>query len=317
MSAISEYHDLRPGASRGRKEELIELIPLLWEIGNLKRLKPAHLPFSFAADLFCRAWSEINSGVQVRQVALKTAAAAVVAAELGAIDQNVLERSGLTKGEILTALERAFDSSANYINENLRNELRAVLLNKSIDKSSNPPLFAKKLTRQPRSGATKLNAPKLVFDQPENHAEHSIIVGVYGVLLAPLFGADLATVFLAALAHHFHNADLPDSGFAGEELLGDLLPKIFQNLRENCVQELPENLREKVRQTFALTQDANTSESKTFHAADVIDRVLQMRHHADANRFSLEFALDEMDLVHAGAIQAFHYEILREAGLIS
>jgi 5'-deoxynucleotidase YfbR-like HD superfamily hydrolase len=198
----------------------------------------------------------------------------------------------------------------------LRAELRQSLLSSVETNQKNVPSFAQKLAVQPRSSATKPGAPRLIFDAPENHAEHCITVAIYAVLLAPIFNADVATVFLAALAHHFHNAYLPDSGFAGEELLGEFLPKIFENLREKCLSEIPENLRKPVRQTFALTKTAEIPEAKAFHAADVIDRVLQMRHHAEANNFTLKYALEEMELVHAGAVQAFHYEILRKAKLI-
>lgn len=298
------------------KFDLSAAIPLLWEIGNLKRTKPAHLPFSLATDFFLRAWSDLCSGADVRDVALKIAAAAVVGAQLGAIDRRVLKQSGLSSKEILLVLEKAFDLSEGFLDSNLANELRQTLANESDSDFVEPPRFVEKLMRQPRSGATKPGASKLVFDAPENHAEHSVIVGVYAVLLAPYLKADPATVFLIALAHHFHNADLPDAGFAGEELLGEFLPKIFQNLRAQCLTELPESLRERVRQTFALTESAESSESKAFHAADVIDRVLQMRHHADANQFNLQYALEEMELVHAGKIQEFHYDILRAAGLI-
>jgi hypothetical protein len=79
---------------------------------------------------------------------------------------------------------------------------------------------------------------------------------------------------------------------------------------------LPENLRGSVRQTFILTEHAETPEAKAFHAADVIDRVLQMRHHAEINEFTLKYALEEQELVHAGAIQKFHYEVLQQAKLI-
>ena len=295
---------------------LSAIIPLLWEIGNLKRIKPAHLPGSFATELFQRAWGKIEGGADVRRVALKITATAVAAAELGAIDQTILEQSGLSKTQIKIVLGRAFDSLGNQIDRNLSCQLRETLIDETKLDLSVAPNFVKILSRQPRSGATKPGAARLVFDAPENHAEHSIIVGIYGVLLAPFFEADSATVFLTALAHHFHNAFLPDAGFAGEKLLGEFLPVVFQNLREKCLSELPEGLRESIRRTFALTENAVSPESKAFHAADVIDRVLQMRHHHDVNQFNLKYALEEMELVHAGAMQSFHYQILRQTKLI-
>lgn len=304
-------------AIQTEKTDLVQMIPLLWEIGNLKRIKPAHLPVSLATDFFRRAWGRINGGADLRRVAINLTADAIVSAQLGAIDRLVLQHSGLSAAEIRVVIERAFDLSAGLIEKSFRDELRQTLTEKANLNSSDLPFFVEKLSKQPRSGATKPGAQRFVFDAPENHAEHSIIVGIYGVLLAPLFNADIATVFLTALAHHFHNADLPDAGFAGEELLGEFLPAVFRHLREQCLSELSENLRETVRQTFALTTDACASESKAFHAADVIDRVLQMRHHGEANQFNLKYALEEMELVHAGAVQSFHYEILSAAKLIS
>jgi 5'-deoxynucleotidase YfbR-like HD superfamily hydrolase len=293
---------------------LAAIVPLLWEISNLKRIKAANLTGSFAEDLSYRAWEGIAGGVDTNRVAVKITSDAVVAASLGAIDAIVLRDAGLSEVEVLEVLQRGFDSVSASVDKNLREELSAVLIEDLT--LGETPSFVEKLARQPRSGATKLNAPKLIFDAPENHAEHCITVAVFGVLLAPIFNADIATVFLTALAHHFHNADLPDSGFAGEEMLGAYLPKVFNNLREKCLLELPEHLRDTVRKTFALTENAESAESKAFHAADVLDRVLQMRHHAEAAAFTLEYAMNEMELVHAGAIQAFHYDILQEAKMI-
>lgn len=296
---------------------LAAVIPLFWEIGNLKRVRPANLNHSFAADLFLRSWRRVAGGADVRETAIKTAADAVAAARLGAIDADVLHCADLSETEIETILERSFDLSAAPLDADLRAELRAALTRRfDADEFAAAPPFAVKLARQPRSGATKPNAPKLVFDAPENHAEHIITVAVCAVLLAPLFDADIAEVFLIALCHHFHNADLPDAGFAGEELLGEFLPTIFKNLRESCLRELPENLHEAIRKTFVAVETADTNEARAFHAADVIDRVLQMRHHAEANEFNLAYALEEMELVHAGAVQSFHYEVLRAARLI-
>ena len=47
----------------------------------------------------------------------------------------------------------------------------------------------------------------------------------------------------------------------------------------------------------------------------MIDRVLQQAWHAEAAGFTLAHALHEMEIVHAGPVQAFHRDVLREAGL--
>lgn len=296
-------------------EKIAALVPLFREIGNLKRVRAANLKNSLAAELFARAWSDINTGEDARTVAFSIAKDAVIGANLGAIDAKVLRLAELNELEIETILQRAFDAVAAPIDINLREEMREQI-GKQFDSDAGEILpFVEFLRTQPRSGATKTGAPKMIFDAPENHAEHSIIVGVYAVLLAPLFDANIETAFFAALAHHFHNAYLPDSGFAGEESLGEFLPEIFEALRRKCFAQIPEHLHDKIQNALVIIETADAPEAKAFHAADVIDRVLQMRHHAEQNEFTLRYAMEEAELVHAGAIQDFHYEILRAARL--
>jgi 5'-deoxynucleotidase YfbR-like HD superfamily hydrolase len=297
-------------------EYLPALVPLFQEIGNLKRIRAANMESSFAARLFELAWRQIIGGINVRTVAVETARDALVAAKLGAIDREVLRSANLTENEIETILHRAFDAVAAPINVHLRAEMREFGGKKLNTNKAKNPRFVELLARQPRSGATKVGTPKMIFDQPENHAEHSVIVGVYACLLAPVFHADIEIVFFAALTHHFHNAYLPDSGFAGEESLGEFLTPIFGAFRRKCLAEIPENLHEKIRTALKIIETADAPEAKAFHAADVIDRVLQMRHHAEANEFTLKYAMEEAELVHAGAIQDFHYDVLRSARLI-
>ncbi len=296
---------------------LAALVPLFREIGNLKRIHAANLDNeSFAARLFRQAWSAIVGGAEAREVAVEITKDAVVGANLGAIDGEILRLAGLNGTEIETILRRAFDAVAAPIEKDLRSEMYDKITVQNEFSENKTPHFVGLLTAQPRSGATKSGAPKLIFDAPENHAEHSIIVGVYAVLLAPLYAADLETVFFAALTHHFHNAYLPDSGFAGEENLGEFLPAIFDAFRRKCLAEVPEHLHEKITHSLKIIETADTPEAKAFHAADVVDRVLQMRHHAETNEFTLRYALEEAELVHAGAIQDFHYEVLRASKLI-
>ena len=297
-------------------ENLAAFVPLFREIGNLKRIRAANLENSFAADLFRRAWSAVANGADAHAVAVKVASEAVTGANLGAIDRKVLREAELNDAEIETILLRAFDAFAAPIDADLRKELRGQITQQTDFAAEKTPRFVELLIKQPRSGATKVGAPKMIFDAPENHGEHSIIVGIYALLLAPNFNADIETVFFAALAHHFHNAYLPDSGFAGEESLGEFLPQIFEVFRRKCLAEIPENLHEKIRQSLETIETADAPEARAFHAADVIDRVLQMRHHAEANEFTLKYAMDEAELVHAGAVRDFHYDVLRAARLI-
>ncbi len=64
-----------------------------------------------------------------------------------------------------------------------------------------------------------------------------------------------------------------------------------------------------------LRADAVAPESQAFHTADVLDRVLQVHHHARAAAFTASQALDDLELVHAGPVQTFHHRVLAAAGL--
>ncbi len=77
------------------------------------------------------------------------------------------------------------------------------------------PPFVPLLAAQPRAGATRPGHPRVILEPAENHAEHCAVVAVNGVLAAGVFGADPAGPFLTGLAHHLHNAYLPDAGDAG------------------------------------------------------------------------------------------------------
>ena len=136
-----------------------------------------------------------------------------------------------------------------------------------------------------------------------------------GTLLAPQYGADPATAFLAGMAHHLHNAVLPDSGFAGEMLLGEHLEPVMQRLFAEALATLPDPLRGTTEAALATIRDADTPGGRAFHAADVIDRVLQMRHYDRVASFTVDQALEDMDLVHAGPVQGFHHAVLQDAGL--
>ncbi len=151
-----------------------------------------------------------------------------------------------------------------------------------------------------------------MLEPPENHAEHCLVVAVYGVVLAPRYGADPATVFLAALAHHLHNAGMPDSGFTGEMLLGDHLAAVMAHFVEGALASLDPVLRRRVVDARACLPDAETPEGRAFHAADVVDRVLEIAQHLTAASLTMETVLGEMALVHDGPVKDFHDRVLAE-----
>jgi 5'-deoxynucleotidase YfbR-like HD superfamily hydrolase len=149
------------------------------------------------------------------------------------------------------------------------------------------------------------------------HSDHCIIVAMYGYLLADLFGADREDAWLIGLCHHFHNASLPDSGFTGEMMLGEHLERVIETLRTRTIRELPECYQARVERLFKEINDVTTPLAKTFHAADTIDRVVQMEHYERAAKFQVRHALLDLNLVHEGAAQAFQHELLRSTGLFA
>ena len=305
--------DALPGQPEGSKSGLAGLIPLAAELCDLKRVRDASHPDSLASRLFRRGWAALAAGQPPLEVALETAADAVAAARLGGIGRSVLESAGLSADEAGTVLRRSFDEVSAPIGaafaERLREHLGAALW------SGRVPAFAEALIRQPRAGATCPGKPRIVLEPPEGHGDHCLVVAVLACLLAPRYGADPAAAFLAGMAHHLHNAHLPDSGFAGEMLLGAHLEPVMARLFQRELATLSAPVAAAARSALDQIRDAATPVGRAFHAADVIDRVLQMRHYEQVARFTTAQALEDMDLVHAGPVQAFHYAVLQEAGL--
>jgi 5'-deoxynucleotidase YfbR-like HD superfamily hydrolase len=179
-----------------------------------------------------------------------------------------------------------------------------------------PPAFVDLLNEQPRAGATCPGQPRLMLEPPESHGDHCWAVAIFGVLAAPLYRADPAEAYLLGLAHHLHNAVLPDAGYTGEVLLGlDTLPEIFGRLEAEALAQLAPTLARRLRRLLDRRSTAETPVGRTFHAVDVLDRVLQMVAHARQAAFTIEQATDELQLVHDGPVQTFQRDVLARAGL--
>ncbi len=292
---------------------LAELRPLLTEVGDAKRVRVAAAPGSLAEQAFGRAWGRLVAGEDPVAVALSETAAAVARARLAGIDGAVLRTAGLTDDDALDVLRRGFDEVAGPLDAGLRARLREAL--PLAVPAPEPPPLAALLNRQPRAGATAPGRARIMVEPPESHGDHCLTVAVYGVLVAPVFGADPVPPFLVGLAHHLHNGVLPDAGFAGEVLLGAALDRVVTALEERELTALPAPLADRLRTALRLRADAGAPESQAFHAADVLDRVLQVHHHARAAAFTAGQALDDLDLVHEGPVQAFHLDVLAAAGL--
>jgi hypothetical protein len=253
------------------------------------------------------------AGQDFETVAAVASAAALAASRLGGIDTAVMAAAGLSGDEAHAVLVRSFDEVAGPLDFALAERLRGVLGSALL--AGPAPAFAEALIRQPRAGATCPGKPRIVLEPPEGHGDHCMVVAVLAYLIAPRYGADPATTFMAGMAHHLHNATLPDSGFAGEMLLGAHLAPIVERLFAKELATLPEDLRIITETALGFIPDASTPIGQAFHAADVIDRVLQLRHFDDVARFRIGQAVDDMELVHAGPVQAFHQAVLQDARL--
>ncbi|KJB96214.1 hypothetical protein N826_34890 [Skermanella aerolata KACC 11604] len=288
---------------------------MLREINDLKRVRAAGIDGTLAARAFRRSWGRLVAGDSLVTVALRETALAVAGCRLGGIDRTMLTRAGLSDGEATEVLQSAFDAVAEPLDPLLAAALRDHL-SEPEPAAAEAPAFVHDLERQPRAGATRPGHPRLILEPPESHADHCMIVAVYAVLVGPAYRADAAVPFLAGLAHHFHNAVMPDSGFAGEMLLGRHLEPVMARLTEEIIATLPDHLARACREARTILPDAETPEAKAFHSADVIDRVLQMDQYARVASFELRHAVEEMELVHAGPLQDFQTGLLRTVGLI-
>lgn len=293
------------------------LLPLLRELNDLKRIRAAGKDGSLAERLFLRSWARLASGEPLAEVALSEAAAAVAAARLAGIDAGVLAAGGFAADERLSVLQSGLRAVAGPLDDSLRASLHDALCPDPLPSAGlTPPMFARLLARQPRAGATRPGFRRVALEPAENHADHCGMVAVYGVLAAPLYGADPVPAFLTGLAHHLHNAYLPDAGDAGDVLLGDKLKPLMEAFRSKAIAELPEALHQPVRDAISVVYESDTPHAKAFQTADVLDRVLEMEWHANSAAFTLSVALKDMDIVHPGPVQAFQMEIMRQAGLM-
>ncbi|WP_209436997.1 hypothetical protein [Methylobacterium variabile] len=293
----------------------LPLRDLLVELNDIKRVRSAGRDGSIAERLFLQAWSALTGGADPKALALDITAKALAASRLGDLDAAFLSLAGLSPEEASAVLVRGFDEVAGPLDPALASALRACLAAPRDWTPGPMPAFARLQADQPRAGVTCPGKPRILLEPPENHAEHCLMVAAYGVALSPFYGADPTTVFVAALAHHLHNALMPDAGFTGEILLGDHLDSVIATLSERALSELDAPLREVVASSRKILPDDGTAEGRAFHAADVIDRVLQIAQHLRAASLTMDTVLGEMALVHDGPVKGFHDRVLADMRL--
>ncbi len=280
-----------------------------FELSETKRQFGHEDDLSVAGDLFRASWSMLAAGTPPEGVCAYVTAAAVAGVGLGSLRLPTL--ASLLPEEMRAVARRAYDANAPQPSAHFRDAL-----DRAPPPSAAPPPFVAPLLRQPRAGATSPGKPRLTLLPQENHGEHCLAVAVLGAVLASRDGADPARVFLAGLAHHLHNARLPDAGFAGEVLLGQSLEPLVRRLTDAELATLAPTLRAQVADALELVGDADTADGRCFNAADVIDRVVQQHCHERAFRFSARHALDELEIVHEGPLQQFGQLVLREHDLL-
>lgn len=295
---------------------LAKLRPLLAELMDLKRIRTPDHPDGLAAHGFRRAWAALAAGLDPATVALQETARAVAAVRLGGMDADVLQRAGLSPLEASRVLRRGLDAVAGPLEPGLREQL-SLALSEGLESAGppDPPAFVERLVHQPRAGATFPGRARILVSPQESHADHCYAVAVGAVLVSPRFGASAALPFLAGLSHHLFNAALPDTGYAGEQLLEDLFAPLMKRLTEEALASLPPPLARTVRQALGLTGHVSTAEAKAFNAADALDRVLELDAHARAAGFTLRQAMEDLELIHPGPLQTFGNEVLAEAAV--
>lgn len=302
-----------PGGDGHAAELSPAILPLFRELGDLKRIRSADREGSIAERLFRDAWAALHAGEPASDVMARTVAAALAAARLG--DLSLLKLRALGLGtQAVAVLQRSFDEVAAYLEPNLAARLRPALAEGAPEQGPAPG-FVDRLARQPRAGVTCPGRPRIMLQPPENHAEHCLMVAVYAVVAAPIHGADPTPTFLASMAHHFHNAAMPDSGFSGEVLLGDALDGVIACARDEALADLAPVLQDGVRAALAPIAGDTTPEARAFHVGDVLDRVLEIEQHLRAATVAMSDVLGDYGLVHDGPVKGFHDRILRETGL--
>lgn len=305
--------ELSESASFGK---IRESLGQLREFNDLKRLYAFNLNSeSYASWIFRKACSAITNGSPLQ--ADVWCASMVAAARLGAITPNILRDAGLDEDECIQIYKNSILVHSIFPPPLLASLTGTChdLVTEIFEKPPSPTPWVERLIASPRAGATCPGKPRIALEPAEMHSDHCAIVAMYGYLIADYFGADREDAWLIGLCHHFHNAHLPDSGFTGEVMLGDHLGPIIQTLRSRVIFGLPECYKDRVARLFNEIDGVTTPLAKTFHAADTIDRVIQMEHYERAASFNVSHALLDLNLVHAGPAQAFQHELLKSTGL--
>ncbi len=272
---------------------------------------------SIATNLFRRAWHELLEGEDATQVADEISALAIAQILFPGCDEGFWPAAEIAESEAVRLMQAAVrESAGDFVHPVQLEELyegigrwgrvrlalparptapsapteertRRASQTRSIAPSAPTEERTRRasqtrpaldlLCRQPRAGATRPGYQRLVLVPAELHSEHCLLTAVYAYLSAEGYGADRGVAFLAGLAHHLHNALLPDCGFAGEILLGEHLAGVIATGRARALAQLPEALAEHTRAALRFHETIDTPEGRAISAGDVLDRVLDVK----------------------------------------
>lgn len=293
-----------------------EQLPLMRELNDIKRLYARNLGSrSLATRVFFGATAPLHLGDPLN--ADTWCAAIVCAARLGAITPHVLSDIGVSADERVTIYQNSIQTHVT-LPQNIKNALLSAakgLDGIAIEKAESHSTWVEHLAASPRAGATCPGKPRIALEPAEMHSDHCILVATNSYILADIFGANKEDAWLISLCHHLHNAYLPDAGFTGEVLLGDRLQGILNSQRNRALKHVAKKYQKRVTDLFKEIDDLESPLAQTFHAADTIDRVIQMEHYERAANFKVISALEDFALVHEGSAQQFQFELLNSIGI--
>lgn len=294
-----------------------EQLPLMRELNDIKRLYARNLGSrSLATRVFFGATAPLHLGDPLN--ADTWCAAIVCAARLGAITPHVLSDIGVSADERVTIYQNSIQTHVT-LPQNIKNALLSAakgLDGIAIEKAESHSTWVEHLAASPRAGATCPGKPRIALEPAEMHSDHCILVATNAYILADIFGANKEDAWLISLCHHLHNAYLPDAGFTGEVLLGDRLQGILNSQRNRALKHVAKKYQKRVTDLFKEIDDLESPLAQTFHAADTIDRVIQMEHYERAANFKVISALEDFNLVHEGSAQQFQFELLDSIGIV-
>src|SRR5580658_5481558 len=112
----------------------------------------------------------------------------------------------------------------------------------------------------------------LGIPQPETVAEHSFRVGVTGIMLAALEGADVGRVAALCLLHDAHETRIGDVPSVGRAYVTTAVPEAVAAHQTSA---MPDALAKVVQELVAEYEATQTHESRLAHDADKIETLLQ------------------------------------------